>query len=137
MKLYVHIGFSVLFLLICLIMHSLNVGRGLIDVVLGIAGYTYGPLLGLFFFGILTKRKPKEILVPVICLVMPTICYFLAIQSPIWFSGYKIGLEMILINGVFTFLGLWAISKRASTNQELVTDEPVEVITDSPAITVY
>jgi SSS family transporter len=118
MKLMVHIGFSALFLLICLVMHSLSIGRGLIDVVLGVAGYTYGPLLGLFFFGILTKRKPKEALVPFICLIMPAFCWYLSSAAPRWFDGYVIGLEMILINGLLTFGGLWLISKKRTAQEQ-------------------
>src|SRR5690606_7690468 len=80
LKLVVHIGFSVLFLLIILGTRwyiQSNPGTDLIGLILTLAGYTYGPLLGLFFFGILTKRKLNEWLVPVVCIVIPGLCYLL------------------------------------------------------------
>ncbi len=110
-KLFVHIGFSLLFLLISLIMYVIS-SQDLIGLVLKVASYTYGPLLGLFFFGILTKRSLKEVLVPVICLLAPTLCYILADHSAAWFGGYQFGFELLILNGVLTFSGLYLISKK-------------------------
>lgn len=104
-KLIVHIGFSLLFLLISIIMHELQ-APNLITVVLKVAAYTYGPLLGLFFFGILTRRKPAEVFVPFICIISPVLCYLLATFSPEWFGGYKFGFELLIVNGLLTFSGL-------------------------------
>ena len=109
-KLYVHIGFSVLFLIICLIVNEIQID-GLIDVVLKVAGYTYGPLLGLFFFGILTNRKLTDHLVPIICIIAPVLIFILDMYSVDWFDKYKFGSEIIIINGLLTFLGLYIISK--------------------------
>lgn len=108
-KFIVHIGFSLLFLLIILIFKQIN-ERSVIDAVLNVAGYTYGPLLGLFSFGLLTSRPVKDKLVPVVCIITPIISYLLSSNSEAWFNGYKIGIEVVLINGILTFLGLFFIS---------------------------
>jgi Na+/proline symporter len=108
-KFIVHMGFSALFLMVILIFDVIN-ERSLIDAVLGIATYTYGPLLGIFAFGIFTRRNVRDKFVPVICLLSPALCYVLSSNSAAWFNGYKIGLELLLINGGITFLGLWCVS---------------------------
>lgn len=116
LKLIVHIGFSVLFLLIILGTKSYvdsNPDTDLIGLILTIAGYTYGPLLGLFSFGIFTKRKLMEIGVPLICIAVPLICYWLDKNSTELFNGYNFGYELLIVNGLLTFLGLWIISKKA------------------------
>jgi hypothetical protein len=84
----------------------------IVYLVLALATYTYGPLLGLFSFGIFTKRSlPNTWKVTVLCLLAPLCCYFLSINSARWLGGFKIGLELLLINGILTFLGLWALSR--------------------------
>ncbi len=108
-KLVVHIGFSLLFLIIILVMKQVA-SKDLISMVLTVAAYTYGPLLGLFFFGIITKRKLRDALVPVVCIISPVICYMLARNSAQWFGGYVFGYEMLILNGAITFIGLWLIS---------------------------
>lgn len=107
----VHIGFSVLFLVIILIFKELN-ERTLIDAVLNLAGYTYGPLLGLFFFGLLTSRRVKDKWVPVVCVVAPFLSYGLSLNSPDWFNGYKFSYEILVVNGLITMAGLWLISRK-------------------------
>ena len=109
----VHVGFSVLFLLIILIFKELN-ERALIDAVLNIAGYTYGPLLGLFAFGILTSRAVKDKLVPLVCVIAPAISYWISSNSAEWLGGYKFSYEILILNGVITMLGLWLISARVA-----------------------
>lgn len=111
-KLITHLGFSVLFLVIILVFKELN-EKTVIDAVLNVAGYTYGPLLGLFSFGIFTKRKVMGKFVPIICLLSPMISYALSKNSTALFGGYKIGIEILIINGLITFIGLWLISKKA------------------------
>jgi SSS family transporter len=116
LKLIVHIGFSVLFLLIILGTKwyvDSNPDTDLIGLILTIAGYTYGPLLGLFSFGIFTKRKLMEIGVPLVCIAVPLICYWLDKNSTELFNGYNFGYELLIVNGLLTFLGLWIISKKA------------------------
>ncbi len=107
----VHVGFSVLFLIIILVFKEVN-EKSVIDAVLNVAGYTYGPLLGLFSFGIFTSRKVAGKFVPVVCLISPALSYLISKNSAAWFSGYKIGIEILLVNGLITFFGLWLISKR-------------------------
>ena len=78
-----------------------------IDAIYTVAGYTYGPLLGLFFFGILTKRPVRDGWVPVVCALSPVVCYVLATHSAAWFGGYRIGFELLLYNALITWLGLF------------------------------
>lgn len=108
----VHLGFSILILVIILIVKEIN-QKSLIDAVLGIAGYTYGPLLGLFAFGLFTKRMVNDRLVPLICVLSPLLSYLISDHSEQWLNGYKIGIEVLIINGFITTLGLFAISRPA------------------------
>lgn len=108
-KFMVHIGFSLLFLVIILVFKEVN-KRSVIDAVLNVAGYTYGPLLGLFSFGIFTKRAVRDKLVPIICVLSPALSYGISSNAPAWFNGYQFGIEILIVNGVITFLGLWLIS---------------------------
>jgi len=84
----------------------------MIGVILVVAAYTYGPLLGLFSFGILTKRKVQDNLVPVVCVTAPIICYILDKYQQQLLGDFKIGLELLIINGLLTFSGLLIISKK-------------------------
>src|SRR5690606_11012293 len=109
-KFIVHLSFSLLFLLIIVIFKEIN-ERSVIDAVLNIAGYTYGPLLGLFSFGILTKRIVRDKLVPLICVISPILSYLLSANSENLLGGYKVSIEILIINGLITFFGLWLISR--------------------------
>ena len=116
LKLMVHIGFSILFLLIILGTKwyvDAHPDIDLIGLILTIVGYTYGPLLGLFSFGILTKRKLMELGVPFVCIAVLLICYWLDKNSIEIFNGYNFGYELLILNGLLTFFGLWIISKKA------------------------
>ncbi len=108
-KFIVHLSFSLLFLVIIMVFKEIN-EKSVIDAVLNVAGYTYGPLLGLFSFGIFTRRPVIGKLVPLVCILSPLLSYLLSTNSVVWFSGYKIGIEILIINGLFTFAGLWIIS---------------------------
>jgi len=111
-RITVHIIFAVVFFLCIMVFKWIN-DKSIIAVILTIATYTYGPLLGLFILGIFTKRKlPQSISVVIICLVAPLLCYILSTYSPKWFNGYQIGYELLLINGLLTFAGLLLISKK-------------------------
>jgi Na+/proline symporter len=116
-KFIVHVAFSLLFLVIIVIFREIN-ERSVIDAVLNIAGYTYGPLLGLFSFGVFTKRIVNDKLVPLICVLSPILSYVLSTNSEAWFGGYKFGIEILVANGMITFLGLWLISKKAAAGTE-------------------
>ena len=122
--LFVHIGFSVLFLIIILGTNwyiEKNPKTDIIDMILTLASYTYGPLIGLFAFGIFTKRTVLNIAVPFICIIIPALCYFTDKNSVNWFNGYKFGYEMLIINGLLTFLALYTssfLTNKPSLNHE-------------------
>lgn len=111
-RIVVHLSFAVIFLF-CIMLFKWIDNKSIIGIILDLAGYTYGPLLGLFAFGILTKRKlGVGYGVTAVCLVAPALCYALGKNAASWFNGYQIGVEMLLINGVLTFLGLLLISRK-------------------------
>jgi Na+/proline symporter len=107
----VHLSIAVIFFISILIFSSLN-DRAVIDKLFTIAGYTYGPLLGLFAFGLFTKRSVKDSLTPFIALLSPVICFFLSKYSVQLFNGYKFGFELLLLNGLLTFIGLLIFSRK-------------------------
>ncbi|SIR09809.1 sodium:solute symporter [Pontibacter lucknowensis] len=105
----VHIGFSVVMMLVILAVNEIN-SQSLISTLLQVAGYTYGPLLGLYTFGLYTRRQVRDRFVPAICLVAPMLTYLISANSAEWFNGYTFGFEVLILNGFLTFVGLWAIS---------------------------
>lgn len=107
----VHISITILFVLLILVYQRV-IEASVISTILKVAGYTYGPLLGLFAFGILTNRKPNEVAVPFICLLSPVVCYLLSENSKLWFGGYSFGFELLAVNGLITFIGLLVFSKQ-------------------------
>ena len=99
---------SILFAIIILAFKAIN-NRSVIDAIYMIASYTYGPLLGLFVFGLFTKKHPRDKFVPYICIVSPLLCFltdYLVKQH----TGYAFGYEMLMLNGAITFGGLWLSS---------------------------
>jgi Na+/proline symporter len=104
----VHLGFSVLLFFIILLFYFIN-DSTVITAIYKAASYTYGPLLGLFAFGFLTKRKIRDNIAPYICIASPILTYIINENSVAWFQ-YKFGFELLILNGLLTFLGLWAIS---------------------------
>ena len=112
-RLSVHLAMSIVFL-ICIVIFKIINQRAIIDLLLDIAGYTYGPLLGLFAFGIFTKRKFNDKLSPIVCLLAPAMTYgiFQLSEHKMIAGEYQVGLELLLINGVMTFVGLFFISKK-------------------------
>jgi Na+/proline symporter len=107
----VHITIALVFFVSILIFSTLN-DRAVIDKLFTIAGYTYGPLLGLYSFGLFTKRKVTDRITPLIALISPVACYFLSRYSEVLFNGYKFGFELLLLNGLLTFFGLFMFSKK-------------------------
>lgn len=105
----VHIINSVLMGVMIYLFHILSSGS-VINAVYVIASYTYGPLIGLFFFGLFTRSCPRDGWIPLICLLSPICCYVLDQNSQVWFNGYTIGYELLLINGGLTAFGLWISS---------------------------
>lgn len=112
-RLMSHLLISVLFALIILIFKAVN-SRSVIDAIYMIASYTYGPLLGLFVFGLFTKKHPRDKYVPYICIFSPLIC-FATDQLVKQHTGYAFGYEMLMLNGAITFFGLWAASVKHKT----------------------
>jgi Na+/proline symporter len=108
-KFWVHIGFSVLFYVVILIFKQLN-SKEVITAVFDLAGYTYGPLLGLFSFGLFLKRPVMDRYVPIVCIIAPILTYIVNENSEEWLGGYKIGFERLILNGLITFAGLWLLS---------------------------
>lgn len=107
---YIHIGFAMILWLVIVIFDILN-QRAIIDTILLIAGYTYGPLLGLFIVGLFTKLTLNDNLVPVICVVAPILTYILANYLITPFTNYEIGNELIILNAIITITGLLLIKK--------------------------
>ena len=101
----VHIVMCVLFVLVILLFKTVN-STSLIDAVYIIASYTYGPLLGLFAFGLLTKYVVNDYYVPYIAVASPLLCYLLDYGVGQW-TGYRFGYELLMLNALFTFTGLW------------------------------
>lgn len=106
----VHLGFSILFILIILALNVLS-SDAVINVIFKIAGYTYGPLLGLFMFGLFTNLKIRDNWAPLVCIASPVLTWVIEVSCKQWFD---VGFLIILINGVITFFGLWVISYRES-----------------------
>ncbi|MFZ0473589.1 MAG: sodium:solute symporter [Bacteroidales bacterium] len=107
----VHLSFAVIFFICILVFRQMN-DRAIIDKLFTIAGYTYGPLLGLFTFGLFTSRKVNDRLTPWIAISSPVVCYVLNLYSEQLFNGYKFGFEMLLVNGFLTFMGLLLFSRK-------------------------
>ncbi|MCU0461989.1 MAG: sodium:solute symporter [Bacteroidales bacterium] len=107
----VHLSIALLFFISIMIFSALN-DRAVIDKLFTIAGYTYGPLLGLYAFGLFTRRSVKDNITPLIAILSPVICFFLSRYSVQLFNGYKFGFELILLNGSLTYLGLLMFSKK-------------------------
>jgi Na+/pantothenate symporter len=119
LRLTVHFTFTFVFLACIWVFYKIA-DNSIIDKILDLAGYTYGPLLGLFAFGIFTKRSlNNSIIITVICLLAPVICYLINMFSPQLFGSYKIGIELLPINGAITFLGLLLISKKDSSKANI------------------
>lgn len=91
--------------------------KEVITAVFDLAGYTYGPLLGLFSFGVFTKAGVRDRWVPIICILAPILTYVLNQNSEAWFNGYQFGFERLILNGILTFLGLWLLSFGVKRNE--------------------
>jgi solute:Na+ symporter, SSS family len=107
----VHIGISITIGLVIMIFKAVN-DQNVISAIFTVAGYTYGPLLGLYAFGLFTPFVLRDKWVPLVAIVSPILCFFLAKYSYIIFNGYKFGFELLIVNGAFTFFGLLLLTKR-------------------------
>lgn len=107
----VHVVMALLMGIVIIVFNALN-SDSAITAVYRIASYTYGPLLGLFTFGILCKKKVNDKWVPVVAILAPVICLVLDLNSESWFDGYKIGFELLIINAALTIIGLCCLIKK-------------------------
>lgn len=107
----IHLLVALSFLIMVIIFKVIN-DNSMIGLILKLAGFTYGPLLGLFAFGIFTKYKVKDNLVPFVCIAAPVISFFIDKYQETLFGEFKIGLELLIINGLLTFIGLWMIKRK-------------------------
>lgn len=109
----VHIAVVFVFVIFTLIFKALN-STSVIDAIYIMASYTYGPLLGLFAFGLFTHKMPRDRFIPVVCVLSPVICYALSVIVP-QYTGYWFGYELLMLNGLLTFAALWGLSLRRRT----------------------
>ena len=112
LRISVHLGFSILLFFVILIFQAIN-DQSVINSIFTAAGYTYGPLLGLFAFGIFTQYELKDRFVPIICVASPILSFIINLNSEAWLGGYKFGFEILMLNGLLTFLGLLFIRKES------------------------
>lgn len=108
---FVHVSFAIVLLIVIVVFRIIN-DDAVINKLFTVAGYTYGPLLGLYAFGLFSKAAVNDKWVPVICLISPAVCYFLNENSEAWFNGYKFGFELLILNGLVTYVGLVLIRKK-------------------------
>jgi len=118
----IHFGFSVILALVILAFNSL-LDQSAINALFKAAGYTYGPILGLYTFGILTRRKVIDKYVWIICILAPIISYIINLNSEQWFGGFTFGFLILLVNGLLTFGGLWVISRLGNGNTSSLTHQ--------------
>ncbi len=108
-RLKVHIGFSFLLFVVIIVFYQIS-NDAVINSIFKVAGYTYGPLLGLYAFGFYMKQKLRDKWVPLVCILAPILTYLISSNSEFLLGGYKFGFELLILNGLITFLGLWIIS---------------------------
>ncbi|NHE55968.1 sodium:solute symporter [Cyclobacterium plantarum] len=108
----VHLGFTFIMFLVILGFRWIN-DQSVINAVFTIAGYTYGPLLGLYSFGLFTKFQVRDKWVPVLAVLAPLISFLLSFQSEAWFGGYQFGFELLILNGLLMFIGLMIVSRKS------------------------
>ena len=107
----VHVFMALLMAVVIYVFGLLN-NTSVIDAVYVLASYTYGPILGMFAFGIIVKAKTKDKYVPLVAIVSPILCFILQENSETWFNGYKFSYELLILNALFTFIGLCLLISR-------------------------
>lgn len=113
-RMLTHVGFSVLLFGIVCLFWWIN-DRAVIGALFTMAGYTYGPLLGMFVYGLWVRRPLKEAWLPVVAVLSPVLSYILQSNSEAWLNGYKFDFELLIVNGLFCFLGMLLIQKKSTT----------------------
>jgi Na+/proline symporter len=111
-RMMVHFSFAALLLGVIVVFRMIN-NEAVVRQLFRVANYTYGPLLGLFMFGISSGRAIRDKWAPVVCMVAPMTCYLIDTNSKTWMGGYSFGNELLILNGLLTFAGLWIISRRS------------------------
>jgi hypothetical protein len=106
----VHVGMALTMGMVILLFNVLN-NTNVIDAVYILASYTYGPILGMFAFGIFTKRQVRDRYVPWVAIAAPVLCFILQKNSEAWFNGYVFSYELLIFNAFFTFIGFLSISR--------------------------
>lgn len=112
----VHIAFAGLLAMVIIIFKEIN-NQAVISKLFTIAGYTYGPLLGLYAFGFFIKRKIRDKFVPIVAVASPVICFIINENAALWFNGYQFGFELLILNGFLTFSGLYLLSLHYPQNK--------------------
>ncbi len=114
---YVHIGFSLLILLVILLFNAVN-DASVVSAIFKVATFTYGPLIGLFAFSLYAKkRNVLDKATPIICIITPLACFFIDKYSTVLFNGYVFAEELIIVNGLLTFIGLLLVSKKKTSEE--------------------
>lgn len=116
-RMMVHVAFSILLLIVIIIFYGIN-NDAVIKQIFTVASYTYGPLLGLYAFGFFTRLKIRDGVVPFVCIAAPILTYVINANSEKWLSGYKFGFELLILNGLLTFLFLLFISTRRNAQKK-------------------
>lgn len=111
----VHIGMAIIMGITIFIFNLLN-NTSVIDAVYILASYTYGPILGLFAFGIFMKQQVRDKYIPLVAIISPILCFILQMNSEVWFNGYQFSYELLIFNASFTFIGLCILIKKNKTN---------------------
>ena len=110
----VHVGMAAVMGLTILLFNALN-NTNVVDAVYILASYTYGPILGMFAFGIFTKKQIRDKYIPLVAVIAPVLCFILQKNSERWFNGYAISYELLIINALFMFVGLLCLTKNHSS----------------------
>ena len=109
-RIWVHVGMAILMAICIYVIHLLN-NDSVIQTVYKVASYTYGPLLGMFCFGIFTKRQVRDCWIPVVVILAPVITWVIDVNSSIWFNGYTFSHERLILNALLTFVGMLCLTK--------------------------
>lgn len=117
----VHIGMAFLMGIVILLINALN-NTSVINAVYILASYTYGPILGMFVFGIFTKRKVKDDFVPLVAILSPIVCLIIDLNSKKWFGGYEFSHDRLILNALLTFVGLFLFSHQHSVSRQKEID---------------
>jgi len=113
-RMLTHVGFSVLLFGIVCLFWWIN-DRAVIGALFTMAGYTYGPLLGMFVYGLWVRQPLKEAWLPIVAVLSPVLTYILQLNSEAWLNGYKFDFELLIVNGLFCFLGMLLIRRKSTS----------------------